>query len=191
MITNLYMVRHAESPFVFGEERTRGLSVEEVLEAKKVAKIMLTEKVDVIVSSPFVRSIQTIEGIVENQNLEIKLYEELKERMIKGNYKLPWEEIVPAIEKSFIDKDYCLLGGETTRQAQERTIPIIKQVLTEHKGKNIVVGTHGNIMTIILNYFEEQYGYEFWKSTSKPDIYKLVFSDHTLKEVKRIWRNGQ
>ena len=185
------MVRHAESPFVFGEERTRGLSAEGELEAKKVAKIMLTEKVDIIVSSPFVRSIQTIEGIAKNRNIEIKLSEELRERMIKGNYKLPWEEIVPAIEKSFIDKDYCLLGGETTRQAQERAIPIIKQVLTEHKGKNIVVGTHGNIMTIILNYFNEQYGYKFWKSTSKPDIYKLVFSDITLKEVKRIWKIGQ
>lgn len=177
MITNLFMVRHAESPFVFDEERTRGLSADGELEAKKVAKIMTTEKVDVIVSSPFARSIQTIEEFAKIRNLEIKLYEEPKERSIKGNYKLPWEEVETAIEKSFIDKDSCLPGGETTRQAQERAIPVITQLLTEHKGKNIVVGTHGNIMTIILNYFDNQYGYTFWKSTSKPDIYKLVFDE--------------
>ncbi len=183
------MIRHAESPFIFGEERTRKLSKDGEIEAGKVAKIMLSEKIDAIVSSPFARSIQTIEEIATTQNLEIKLYEELRERMIKGNYSLPWEEVEPAIKRSFEDKDYCLSGGETTRQAQERAVPIIKQLLKEYEGKSIVLGTHGNIMTIIMNYFDGKYGYDFWASTSKPDIYKLVFSDGKLIEVKRIWEN--
>ena len=74
---------------------------------------------------------------------------------------MSWEEVEPAIEKSFEDKDYCLPGGETTRQAQKRAVPIIKQMLKEYEGKQIVVGTHGNIMTIIMNYFNQEYGYEF------------------------------
>lgn len=187
MTTNIYMVRHAESPFIFGQERTRGLSAEGEADAKKVAELMLLEKVDVIVSSPFVRSIKTIEEIATARNLEIEQFEELRERMIKGDYKLSWDEVELAIEKSFSDKDYCLPGGETTKQAQERAIPIVKQLLKEYKGGNIVVGTHGNIMTIIMNYFDEQYGYKFWKSTSKPDVFKLIFKDDQLIEVKRIW----
>lgn len=187
MTTNIYMVRHAESPFIFGQERTRGLSAEGEADAKKVAELMLLEKVDVIVSSPFVRSIKTIEEIATARNLEIEQFEELRERMIKGNYKLSWDEVESAIERSFSDKDYCLPGGETTKQAQERAVPVVKQLLKEHEGKNIVVGTHGNIMTIIMNYFDEQYGYEFWKSTSKPDIYKLLFKDGKLIEVNRMW----
>ena len=185
--TTIYMIRHAESPFIFGEERTRKLSVNGEIEAEKVAKLMLSEKIDVIISSPFARSIQTIEAIATTRNLEIKLFEELRERMIKGNYQLPWEEVEPAIEVSFEDKDYCLPGGETTRQAQERAIPIIKQVLKEYEGKSIVIGTHGNIMTIIMNYFNENYGYDFWASTSKPDIYKLLFTDGELIDVIRMW----
>lgn len=187
MATNLYMIRHAESPFIFGQERTRGLSAEGEIDAEKVAELMLLEKVDVIVSSPFVRSIKTIEEIAATRGLEIELIEELSERMIKGNYKMPWEEVEPAIERSFSDKNYSLAGGETTNQAQERAIPIIKKLLKEHEGKNIVLGTHGNIMTIIMNYFDAQYGYEFWKSTSKPDIYKLEFSNGKLRNVERIW----
>lgn len=62
------------------------------------------------------------------------------------------------------------MGGETTHQAQERSITVIKQLLTEHKGKYIVIETHGNIKSIIMNYFNEQYGFEFWKGTTKPDI---------------------
>ena len=187
MTTILYMIRHAESPFVFGQERTRGLSIQGETDARKVAELMLLEKVDVIVSSPFVRSIKTIEEVAKNLGLEIELLEELRERMIKGDYELPWEEVKPAIEKSFSDKDYCLPGGETTKQAQERAIPIIKRLLNEYEGKNIVVGTHGNIMTIMMNYFDDQYGYDFWASTSKPDIYKLHFNDSVLKDVERIW----
>jgi 2,3-bisphosphoglycerate-dependent phosphoglycerate mutase len=87
------------------------------------------------------------------------------------NYKAPWDEILQAIEKSFIDLDFALEGGESTRQAQNRAIPIIEKLLEEHRGKNIVIGTHGNIMTIIMNYCDKKYGFEFWNSTSKPDIY--------------------
>jgi 2,3-bisphosphoglycerate-dependent phosphoglycerate mutase len=185
--TTIFMIRHAESPFIFGEERTRKLSKHGELDAEKVAKLMLSEKIDVIVSSPFARSIQTIEPIATTRNKKIELYEELKERMIKGNYKLPWEEVEPAIKKSFEDKDYCLPGGETTRQAQERAVPIIKQLLKEYEGQSIVLGTPGNIMTIIMNYFDRKYGYDFWESTSKPDIYKLIFIDGELTDVKRTW----
>jgi 2,3-bisphosphoglycerate-dependent phosphoglycerate mutase len=185
--TNIYMVRHAESPFIFDKERTRILSKDGEIEADKVATLMLSEKIDVIVSSPFARAIQTIEPIATTRNLAIELYEELKERMIKGNYKLPWEEVEPAIKKSFEDKDYCLPGGETTRQAQERAVPIIKQLLKEYEGESIVLGTHGNIMTIIMNYFDGKYGYDFWASTSKPDIYRLIFIDGELRDVKRTW----
>ena len=185
--TTIYMIRHAESPFIFGEERTRKLSKDGEIEAGKVANRLLSEKIDVIVSSPFARSIQTIEEIATTRNLAISLYEELRERMIKGNYQLPWEEVEPAIKKSFEDKDYCLPGGETTRQAQERAIPIIKQILKEYEGKSIVVGTHGNIMTIIMNYFDQEYGYEFWASTSKPDIYRLLFTGGELVDVIRMW----
>ncbi|MBP1994143.1 helix-turn-helix domain-containing protein [Paenibacillus eucommiae] len=34
----IYMVRHAESPFVFGQERARGLSAKGLLDARRVAE---------------------------------------------------------------------------------------------------------------------------------------------------------
>jgi len=186
MKTTLFMIRHAQSPFIFGQERTRKLSEQGELDANKITEQLKLEKVDVIVSSPYTRAIQTIEGIANEHQMEITVFEGLKERPIKGAYKLPAEEIEQAIKKSYEDKDYCLPGGETTRQAQERAIPVIKQLLTDYEGKSIVVGTHGNIMTIMMNYFDEQYGYDFWKSTTKPDIYKLSFVKNELNNVERL-----
>ena len=187
METTFFMIRHAESLFVFGQERIRKLSEQGEIEANNIKERLKQEKIDVIVSSPYTRAIQTIEGIANERKMEITIFEGLKERSIKGAYKIPAEEIERAIKKSYSVKDYCLPGGETTRQAQERAIPVIKQLLNEYKGKNIVVGTHGSIMTIMMNYFDEQYGYVFWKSTTKPDVYKLSFSENELINVKRLW----
>jgi 2,3-bisphosphoglycerate-dependent phosphoglycerate mutase len=183
------MIRHAESPFVFGQEKTRGLSEEGLEKSKKVAEIFEDIDVDLIVSSSYKRAIQTVEYLANERNLPIFKFEELRERPIKGlDYKLPWDELVKAIEKSFDDIDYSLRGGESTRQAQERSIPIIEKFLNKYKGKSIVIGTHGNIMTIIMNYYNKEYGFNFWNSTSMPDIYKLIFISYELKNVERLWK---
>ncbi|WP_375200810.1 histidine phosphatase family protein [Lysinibacillus sp. RS11] len=83
--------------------------------------------------------------------------------------------------------DFNLSGGESVRCVQNRAIPIIKELLNNYETQTIIIGTHGNVMTIIMIYFKKEYGYHFWKNTSKPDIYKLVFSRETLKLVQRKW----
>lgn len=140
-------------------------------------------------SSPYTRAKQTIQYIAEQKSLDIVEYEELLERPIKGlDYRAPWEELYEAIRCSFIDKDFALEGGESTRIAQQRSIPIIERLLEEQRGKNIVIGTHGNIMTIIMNYFDDAYGFDFWSAASKPDIYRLTFDRNQLEQVERIWK---
>lgn len=193
LTTVLYMVRHAESPFKLGEERVRGLSPEGQIATRKVTALLKDTDIAAIVSSPYTRAIQTVQGLATYKELTIKEYETLKERPIKGlEYRLPEQELLMAIEQSFNNKAYCLEGGESTLQAQRRAIPTILQLIKENKGKNIVIGTHGNIMTIIMNYFDEGYGYDFWKSTSKPDIYRLTIDDsNSLTEVERIWSDHE
>jgi len=43
-------------------------------------------------------------------------------------------------------------------------------------------------MTIILQAFDEKYGYGFFVQTSKPDIYKAEFEGFELKNVARLWQ---
>jgi 2,3-bisphosphoglycerate-dependent phosphoglycerate mutase len=188
METTIYMVRHAESQFVFGEERSRGLSEEGLVDAQRVAELLYDVDVDYVASSAYARAIQTVQYLADRKNLHIIEYEELRERPIKGlDYKAPWDELLLAIEKSFVDLDFSLVGGESTRQAQNRAIPIIEKLLEEQSGKNIVIGTHGNIMTIIMNYYDKKYGFEFWNSASKPDIYKMTFIGNELQNIDRVW----
>jgi len=188
MGTYVYMIRHAESIYVHGNERLRGLSDKGREDARKVEAVLRDEAIDVFVSSSYMRAIETMRALAESHGKDITEYEELRERPIAGPEIIMDESLLfTAIEKSFADKDYKMEGGESTREAQVRAIPIFKQLLVEHAGKKIAIGTHGNIMTIIMNYFDESYGYDFWKSTSKPDIYRLEFDGLSLKSVERHW----
>jgi 2,3-bisphosphoglycerate-dependent phosphoglycerate mutase len=42
-----------------------------------------------------------------------------------------------------------------------------------------------------MNYFDENYGFNFWRELDMPDIYKLTFDGTTLKEVNRIWKREE
>lgn len=85
MLTTIYMVRHAESPYTAGEERTRGLSAEGELKSRQVTELLQEEGIDVIVSSPYARAVRTVEGLARKLNLPIKTYEDLRERQFAGD----------------------------------------------------------------------------------------------------------
>ena len=182
--TNIYFIRHAHSPFVFAQERERPLSEEGKKSAEKLIESLQSIHFDAVFSSPYIRSLQTLEGLIEYSGIIID--ENLKERVLKGNYQLPEDEIEIAMKESFKNPDFCLEGGESIRQAQYRSLPIIFNIIENPILKNVAIGTHGNIMTTIINYFDSSFGYTFWKSTEKPDIYKLTFDGYQLVTAKKM-----
>lgn len=184
MYKNIYFIRHADSPFIFGKERARPLSEDGIRQSQKVKSRLSNIHFDLFLSSPYKRSIQTLEPFTEEKNIIIK--ESLKEKRMKGDYKLSKAELNNYIKKGFIEKDFKLNGGESTREVWERSLPIINDLLSNGEYKNIAIGTHGNIMTCILNYFDTNIGYDFWRNSTKPDVYKLVFNDKTLCKIERV-----
>ena len=60
-------------------------------------------------------------------------------------------------------------------------------MLNKYAQKNIVIGTHGNIMVLMMNYFDSIYDYDFWRNLSMPDVYKLSFKDNVFIGSERIW----
>lgn len=49
-----------------------------------------------------------------------------------------------------------------------------------------MIGTHGNLMVLIMNYLDSKYDITFWKGLQMPDIYKLTFYGENLTSVIRI-----
>lgn len=187
METLLYFVRHAESVYVEGKERTRALSEQGKKDARTIRDILRSENIDVFVSSPYERSIETIRLTAVEQRKEIHIEEDLRERNIGSFTPVTFKEAKLHV---FENINHSYPGGESSVVAQKRAIEVIKRIIETYKGKRIAVGTHGDIMTLMLNYFDKQYGYAFWESTTMPDIYKLRLEENELIEVTRMWEYG-
>lgn len=189
METYFYMVRHAESPYSEGNERSRGLTTKGFSDLITVTEILQREEIDVIVSSPYARAVLTVEPIAKLLGLEIKIFEDLRERhFCSDDFALTDEDFSAALAKMFLDQDFSLPGGESTNQLIARSLPVFMQLLDQFEGKRIAIGTHGNIMTALMGYFDDQYDYKFFKKTTKPDIYKMVFGGDRLLQVERLWK---
>jgi 2,3-bisphosphoglycerate-dependent phosphoglycerate mutase len=188
MKTIIYMVRHAESPYDEGNERTRGLTVKGKLDADKVTKLLIGEGIDIIISSPYSRAVLSVEGLAQQLNLEIQTYEDLRERHFAADdYIIEKSELLSNIRENFYDLEYTLPGGESNDDCQSRSVSMLNSILKLHAGKKIAIGTHGLVMTLMMNHFDSYYGLEFLDQLKKPDIYKMQFEDQELKEVIRLW----
>ncbi len=182
-LTTIYFVRHAHSVYST-DEIGRSLSEKGFADAKRVAMKMETESVDIVVSSPYKRAIQTVEGIAAYFQVEIEVIEELKERVLSSGEVRNFDT---AIKKVWKDESFAWDGGESNVVAQKRGIRALFHLLKQYKNKNIVIGTHGNIMVLMMNYFSKEYDFRFWENLDMPDIYKLTFKGNQLQEVRRLW----
>ncbi|TDL38291.1 MULTISPECIES: histidine phosphatase family protein [Staphylococcaceae] len=172
MKKSIYLVRHAESTKSDLDERNRGLTLKGVEDVNKVTQYFENINVSKVYSSPYKRAIDTVKPLSINKGLDVSLVEDLKE-CVFSNHTLQDSEVYPLVEKLFDDKKYKE-QGESLEEVQIRGISIIQKILKENH-EAVVIGTHGVIMTAILNYFDNKYDYKFLRSTSKPDIYEMVF----------------
>jgi 2,3-bisphosphoglycerate-dependent phosphoglycerate mutase len=183
-MTNLYFVRHAHSTYT-PDELERPLSIKGFSDAAKVTELLKAEDVDTVISSPYKRAVQTVKGIAEYIDKEIEIADSFKERILTS---VPADDFRLAITKVWENFNFSWEGGESNIVAQKRGIKITYDVLEEYNGKNVVIGTHGNIMVLIMNFFDKQYDFSFWSHLDMPDIYKLTFDGKELRSVKRIWQ---
>jgi len=187
MSTTVYMVRHGDSPKE-GNERTRGLTEKGYEDAQRLAELLRDKEIDVVVSSPYLRSILTVEQVALHTGKEVMVIEDLRERVFSSSdNRLDDKELGPLLEKSFEDFTFSLEGGESNAACQKRAVQVLKELLHTYQDKNMVIGTHGAVMTLMMNYFNPSFDLEFLYSTTKPDIYRLEFNNEQLVCVERVW----
>ncbi|MBM7663757.1 2,3-bisphosphoglycerate-dependent phosphoglycerate mutase [Solibacillus kalamii] len=182
-LTNLYFVRHAHSIYT-PNELNRPLSERGFDGATIVTKLLKTEEIGIVVSSPYKRAVQTVKGIAEYINTEVEILDGFKERTLTT---VPANDFNLAITKVWEDYSFSWEGGESNIVAQKRGVETTLNILEKYKGENVVIGTHGNIMVLIMNFFDSQYDFSFWQNLDMPDIYKLTFNGKVLRNVEKIW----
>ncbi|HDX9654481.1 TPA: histidine phosphatase family protein [Bacillus wiedmannii] len=181
-MTTIYFVRHAHSIYT-KDERVRPLSEKGHLDVENVTRLLKDKHIDVVISSPYKRAIQTVQGIANTYNISIQIEEDLRERLLS---KEPVTDFNDAVQKVWEDWDFAHEGGESNDVAQRRAVICMQNILKKYENKNIVIGTHGNIMVLLMNYFDSKYDFQFWKTLHMPDVYKLTFDNNCFSSAERI-----
>lgn len=152
-ITTVYFVRHAQPEHAWEDDRTRPLTAEGRADAGIVLDFLKDKEIDAFYSSPYKRSYDTIADTAAFYGKEIMTDERLRERE-KG----PDGNQYGMFEKRWADHDYHEENGESINMVQRRNIEALTEILSENRGKKIVIATHGTALSAILHFYHPEFG---------------------------------
>ncbi|HID94871.1 MAG TPA: histidine phosphatase family protein [Candidatus Latescibacteria bacterium] len=156
--TELILIRHAQTRW--GEGRYCGFSDPPLSsygrwQVQRLALHLETTEVDSIYSSDLKRARQTAEMLSSSRCLEIKTSPSFREQNFGRWDGMTCEEIVnqdrEAYERWLMDIwNYQPPGGENLLQLKKRVCNGVITLITSHRGKRIVLVTHGGPVKILV-----------------------------------------
>ncbi|SFK62997.1 2,3-bisphosphoglycerate-dependent phosphoglycerate mutase [Halogranum rubrum] len=186
-MTTVYFVRHAHSPWVPNREAERPLSEEGREAADRIADLLADEAVDAVVSSPFARARETVAPLAEHHGLDVAIDEGFRERQLTdGPVESIGETFESAVAAVWEDWSYAWPDGESSLDAQRRGLAALDRVLSRYENGAVVVGTHGQLLTSLLNYYDDRFDADFWRDKlTTPDMYQAEFVDGEIVAIER------
>lgn len=157
MDTIVYVIRHSEKldtkyidkyhsdEFYQITREKRILSSEGERKAKILSENEEFDKLDIIYSSNYVRTIQTAKYFAERLNIKININKDFNER----KYGNPLESKEIGIEQ-YYDENIKNNEGESRKEVTERMYNAFNKIVKENKGKNIAIFSHGAAITFLL-----------------------------------------
>jgi 2,3-bisphosphoglycerate-dependent phosphoglycerate mutase len=176
---NVYIVRHCMAE---GQSADAPLTDLGSKQANKLAEFLLPKNIDYIISSPYERAYRTITPLAERLGVEITIDDRLTERVLSGKSHPDWRDM---LRKTYYDLELCYEGGESSSAAMNRAVTVLSVVLNSGFN-NAVIVSHGNLISLLLKYFDDRLGFKEWEAISNPDVYHLSFI-HDTPNIERTW----
>ena len=181
--TTVYFVRHCQPDYSNHNDLLRPLTEKGERDAVGVSEFFMDKNVDAVLSSPYIRAMDTVIGVADDIDAEVETDFDFRERRVADG---SWvDDISGYMERQWDDFDYKLPEGESLREVQERNINALKRAIGKYSGKTIVIGSHGTALSTIINYFDPSFGYNnFMEIVDKmPWIVKLQFDGENLESI--------
>ena len=175
-MTNIYFVRHAEPKYNNHDDLTRELSQKGMKDRELVTDFLADKHVDIVLSSPYKRAVDTVAHFASLRDLPITTIDDFRERKVDSS----WIDDFDAFTRNqWADFNYKLIDGETLAEVQRRNISALQEVIEHHKGKTVVIGSHGTALSTIINHFVPQFGIEEFTRIKSimPWIVHLAFGE--------------
>jgi len=179
MTQHIYLIRHCKAK---GQAPEAPLTELGHKDAIKLANFLKDEGIEAIVSSPYIRAIGTAQPLADNLGLSIQTDERFSERVLSSENLPDW---MKGLMATFDNLDLKYVGGESSSEAMARAITGLNEHLASDF-QRIAVVTHGNLLSLILHYYDSSYGFESWKRLTNPDVFVLSFEESQI-QIKRLW----
>lgn len=142
-MTHIYFVRHAQPNYENHDDFSRELSPKGLEDRALAARYLQSKGVDAVLSSPYRRAMDTVAPLAKGLGLSVVTMEDFRERKVDGAWI---EDFDGFTRRQWADFDYKLPGGESLREAQERNLRALDEVLEQFAGKTVVIGSHGTAL---------------------------------------------
>ena len=156
-MTKVYFIRHAEPNYNNHNDALRELTPKGMKDRELVTHFLADKEIDVVLSSPYKRAIDTVAHFAENYGYPIRIIDDFKERRVDSCWIENFTEFTKRLWRDFT---YKLSDGECLKEVQDRNIFALQKVLQQYSGKNIVIGSHGTALSTIINYYDNSFGYD-------------------------------
>jgi broad specificity phosphatase PhoE len=172
---DVILVRHAE-PVPTGTPGTsdddRPLTDAGTGAADELAVELDAYEVTAVYSSPYARAVATVTPLARRRNLPVQLLDDLRERTLTTEVADDWQA---TLERAWADADFATPGGESGRDAQRRAVALLDLLRVRHPdGGRLVLGSHGNLISLMLQALEPDVGFAFHMAMPSPAIYRLT-----------------
>ena len=164
----LVLVRHAHAEWVADEARP--LSAEGRRDAERLVPLLEATGPDALYSSPYPRARQTLEPLSEHLRMPIEEIDGFRERTLADGAVPDFEGAMLA---SWQDFSLTFPGGESSAAAQSRIHAAFESLVAQHRAGTVMVATHGNVLALLFNRFDPSHHYEFWRSITWPDVFRV------------------
>jgi len=184
-MTTVYFIRHAESDYRNHDDALRPLSEKGMIDRLLVTSFLDDKNIDVVLSSPYVRAIDTVKDFADKHNMKIKTVDAFRERKVDSIWIEDFDQFA---EKQWKDFNYRFFDGECLKEVQDRNISALQEALKQYKGKSIIIGSHGTALSTIINYYDSSFGFRDFNDMKKrmPWIVKFSFDNQVSIKIEKI-----
>jgi len=183
-LKKIYFVRHCSAE---GQHKDSPLTRAGIKQALELADFFNKHDMtfDLILSSPYLRAIDSIIPYAKSKGITIQIDERLRERLLSEE---PVDDWMEALEKSFEDERFSLPGGESARDVIDRSNEVLTLILQNPEIRNALIVSHGNLLSHLFHQFNREFGFKQWKELRNPDVYLLEIDQDNHYKLECIWK---
>lgn len=160
LITRIFLVRHGATQ-LSAEDRFAGvvnveLSPEGIVQAERLAERLADDAITAVYCSPMARTVHTATILAKPHHLPLMQRDELRE--INHGH---WEGMHRADVDTQFPEEYAAWeedpftfapqGGEAGVNVIARALPVIREIILQHRGQNVLVVSHKATLRLLIS----------------------------------------